>query len=67
MPVAASVKSGLPAAIVEGEIDVRANVGGAAPVIVRVAGPDVVVSDFIARRVTVPAVRIWAAETDMVS
>jgi hypothetical protein len=66
-PVAAKVKSGLPAAMEEGDIDVRLNVCDPNPVIVSCIGPDVVVSDFITLMLTAPAAAISAADIDAVS
>ena len=67
MPVAARVKSGLPAAMEEGDIDVRLNVCDPDPVTVSCIGPEVVVSDFITRILTVPAAAICAADIEVVS
>lgn len=72
-PVAESVKLPLPAATVDGEIEVKENVEfpppppEPLPLIVSISAEDVVVSGFITRIVTVPAVAICAADTAAVS
>jgi hypothetical protein len=58
VPVAVKVNEGLPAVTAAGEIALRPN---EAPVTVRVIVPEVVLSGFIARMLTAPAVAIWAA------
>lgn len=67
-PVAVSVNAGLPAATAEGEIESsRKEPVPEPPVIVSVIASDVVLSDFITRTLTAPAVAIWAAATLAVS
>jgi hypothetical protein len=68
VPVAVNVKSALPAATAEGEIAVRLNEPPTVPpVIVKVSVPDVVLSDFITRTLTTPALAIAPAPTFAVS
>ena len=68
-PIAVRVKSPLPAATAEGEIDVSANEppGPPPPVIVRLSVPEVVLSAFNTRMLTVPELAICAALTLAVS
>jgi hypothetical protein len=62
VPVAVRVKSVLPAATAAGEIEMRLNAPPPdPPVIVSVIAADVVLSDFITRTLTAPAVAICAA------
>ncbi len=69
MPVAVSAKSVLPAATAAGEMAVSVNPPPPVPlpVIESVSVPEVVLSDFITRMLTVPAAAICAAETCAVS
>jgi len=66
-PVADKVKSGLPAATDDGEIDVRLNVCKPVPVIVNNLESEVVVSDFITRILTEPAAAICSAVIEAVN
>ena len=66
-PVAVSVKSGLPAANAEGEMAARLNEPVEPPVMVSDIVPDVVLSAFITRMFTEPALAICAALTFAVS
>lgn len=69
-PVAVNVKAGLPDAMELGDIEVRLYVlppPPPVPVMVKSITPEVVVSAFITRTATMPALAICAAEIDVVS
>ena len=68
VPFAVRVNAGLPAATAAGEMDVRLKAPPPdPPLMVRVIAPEVVLSAFITRMLTAPAVAICAAVTFAVS
>ena len=66
-PVAVRLKAGLPAVTALGDIEPRLNVCDPAPVTFSCIASEVVVSGFITRILTVPAVATCAAETAVVN
>lgn len=66
-PVAVKVNAALPAATVEGVMDVRLNDCDPPSVIVNCIAPEVVVSGFMTRMLTAPATATWAADITVVS